>query len=54
MIYDESKIILKMFLEGIIKDAVTYTEHVCRKTLTAVDIVYSLKCQGRTLYGLGA
>jgi histone H4 len=54
MIYDETRIILKMFLEGIIRDAVTYTEHARRKTVTAMDIVYSLKRQGRTLYGFGA
>jgi histone H4 len=54
MICDETRIILKMFLEGIIRDAMTYTEHARRKTVTTVDIVYSLKCQGRTLYGFGA
>ena len=54
LIYDETRIILKMFLESVIRDAVTYTEHARRKTVTAMDIVYSLKRQGRTLYGFGA
>ncbi|KAK2963641.1 putative Histone H4 [Blattamonas nauphoetae] len=93
LIYDETRVILKMFLESIqprtkvyghprtandwnplggdgirtlmiigsvwcvdkaIRDAVTYTEHARRKTVTAMDIVYSLKRQGRTLYGFGA
>jgi histone H4 len=53
MIYDETRIILKMFLEGIIRNAVTYTEHARRKTVTAMDLVYSLKRQGRTLSGFG-
>ncbi len=42
-----------MFLEHVIRDAVTYTEHARRKTVTAMDVVYALKRQGRTLYGFG-
>merc|ERR1712154_747060 len=41
------------FLENVIRDAVTYTEHAKRKTVTAMDVVYALKRQGRTLYGFG-
>ena len=37
----------------VIRDAVTYTEHAKRKTVTAMDVVYALKRQGRTLYGFG-
>ena len=44
---------LKVFLENVIRDAVTYTEHARRKTVTALDVVYALKRQGRTLYGFG-
>ncbi|PRP86027.1 small nuclear ribonucleoprotein G [Planoprotostelium fungivorum] len=44
----------KVFLENVIRDAVTYTEHARRKTVTAMDVVYALKRQGRTLYGFGA
>ena len=44
---------LKGFLENIIKDAVAYTEHARRKTVTALDVVFALKRQGRTLYGFG-
>jgi histone H4 len=54
LIYDESRIVLKNFLDGIIRDAVTYTEHARRKTVTAMDVVYALKRQGRSLYGFGA
>ena len=42
-----------MFLENVIRDAVTYTEHAKRKTVTAMDMAYALKRQGRTLYGFG-
>eukprot|EP00923_Selenidium_pygospionis_P059875 GHVN01105408.1.p1 GENE.GHVN01105408.1~~GHVN01105408.1.p1 ORF type:complete len:104 (+),score=8.67 GHVN01105408.1:333-644(+) len=53
LIYEEIRNVLKGFLDSIIRDAVTYTEHGRRKTVTAMDIVYSLKRQGRTLYGFG-
>lgn len=43
----------QVFLENVIRDAVTYTEHAKRKTVTAMDVVYALKRQGRTLYGFG-
>ena len=52
-VYDESRGVLKIFLENIIRDAVTYTEHSKRRTVTALDVVYALKRQGRTLYGFG-
>ena len=53
MIYEETRGVLKVFLENVIRDAVTYTEHAKRKTVTAMDVVYALKRQGRTLYGFG-
>ena len=51
LIYEETRCILKVFLENVIRNAVTYTEHAKRKTVTAMDVVYALKLQGRTLYG---
>ncbi len=53
-IYDYSRDVLKGFLQGVVRDALTYTEHAKRKTVTAMDVVYALKRQGRTLYGFGA
>ncbi|PRP74142.1 hypothetical protein PROFUN_06467 [Planoprotostelium fungivorum] len=53
LIYEETRQVLKVFLENVIRDAVTYTEHARRKTVTAMDVVYALKRQGRTLYGFG-
>ncbi|XP_020896927.1 histone H2B-like [Exaiptasia diaphana] len=50
LIYEETRGVLKVFLENVIRDAVTYTEHAKRKTVTAMDVVYALKRQGRTLY----
>merc|ERR1712196_527033 len=52
-IYDDTRAVLRSFLEQVVRDAVTYTEHARRKTVTAMDVVYALKRQGRTLYGFG-
>lgn len=54
LIYDESRNVLRSFLENVVRDAVTYTEHARRKTVTAMDVVYALKRSGRSLYGFGA
>ncbi|XP_059197272.1 uncharacterized protein LOC131977845 [Centropristis striata] len=53
LIYKETRGVLKVFLENVICDAFTYTEHAKRKTVTAMDVVYALKRHGRTLYGFG-
>ena len=53
LIYEESRAVLKNFLESVIKDSVTYCEHAKRKTVTALDVIYALKRQGKTLYGFG-
>ena len=54
LIYDDSRLVLRNFLETVIRDSVTYTEHARRKTVTAMDVVYALKRQGKSLYGFGA
>ena len=41
-IYDEARDVTKSFLRMILKDAIAYTDHGRRKTITAVDIKYSL------------
>ena len=53
LIYEETRGTLKVFLQNTINDAVIYTEHAKRKTVTALDVVYALKRQGRTLCGFG-
>ena len=52
-IYEETRGVLKVFLENVIRDTINYTEHTKRKTVTAMNVVYALKRQGRTLYGFG-
>ncbi|KAK7231710.1 histone H4-like kinetochore protein [Aureococcus anophagefferens] len=51
LIYEETRGVLKVFLENVIRDSVTYTEHARRKTVTAMDVVYALKRQGRDAHG---
>ena len=41
LIYEETRGVLKVFLENVIRDAVTYCEHAKRKTVTAMDVVYA-------------
>ncbi|VDP97153.1 unnamed protein product [Trichobilharzia regenti] len=53
LIYEENRGVLKVFLENVIRDAVAYTKHAKRKTVTAMDVAYELKRQGRTLHGFG-
>ena len=50
-IYQEVRNALKQFIEKVLGDAITFASHGQRKTITAHDIVYALKRQGRTLYG---
>ena len=52
-IYKEIREVLQGFLRSVVRDSITYTEHARRKTVTAMDVVYALKRQGRTLYGFG-
>ena len=47
LIYEETRGVLKVFLENVIRDAVSYIEQAKRKTYTAMDVAYALK----TLYG---
>ena len=50
-IYPEMRDVLKNFLQRIIGTAIVYTEYASRKTVTVHDIIYSLKHEGRTMYG---
>ncbi|KOB72738.1 Histone H4 [Operophtera brumata] len=52
LIYEETRGVLKVFLENVIRDAVTYTEHAQRKTVNNRDVVYALRRQ-RTKFATG-
>merc|ERR1712173_472626 len=53
LIYDETRGVLKTFIENVVRDAVTYCDYSKRKTVTSLDVVYALKRNGRTIYGFG-
>jgi len=53
LVTEEVHTVLRNFLENVLRDAVTYTEHSKRKTVSTMDVVYALKRNGRTLYGFG-
>lgn len=50
-VYDETRGVLRAFLEGVVRDSVAYSEHARRKTVTTTDVVFALKRRGYPLYG---
>ena len=52
--YEEVRQVMRSFLERVVVGAVAFTDYAKRKTVTSADVVYSLKKQGRVLYGYGA
>ena len=42
-IYEDTRNVLKSFLDSVVRDTIAYTEHARRKTVTAMDVVYALK-----------
>ena len=42
------------FLQQVVRDTLTFTAHSKRRTITAMDVVYALKKNGRVLYGYGS
>ncbi|KAJ7499994.1 histone H4 [Mycena latifolia] len=53
MMCEDMRGALKIFLEGVVRDAALYAEHGYRSTVTSLDILYALKRNGHTLYGFG-
>ena len=53
LVYEHTRTALRVFLEKVMHDAVLYTDHARRTTVTAMDVVNALKSQGHTLYGFG-
>jgi histone H4 len=38
--YDDTRSVLKLFLQNVIRDALTLIEHGRRRTITAMDVVW--------------
>lgn len=53
LIYEETRNVLRHFIEDMMRITVPIVEHAKRHTATATDIVYALKRKGITLYGFG-
>ncbi|KAJ3312568.1 Nuclear import receptor [Boothiomyces sp. JEL0838] len=52
LIYEETRGVMKNFMDNLIKDTIIYTEHAKRKTVCTTDVLYALKRQGKPLYVL--
>ena len=50
LMYDETRGVLKVFLENVIRDTIAYTEYARRKTVSVNDVLYALKRRGSPLY----
>ena len=50
LVYNQVRTVTKNFLERVLKDAVMYTEHAKRKTVSTPDVIYALKRQAINLY----
>ena len=50
LMYEETRGVLKVFLENVIQDTIVYTEHARRKTVSVQDVLYALKRRGSPLY----
>ena len=51
-VYDEARFILKSFVDTVTADVAALLELTDRKTVRAVDVLFALKKQGRTLYAV--
>ena len=52
--YNEVREFADLMIVKVTKDSIVYAEAARRKTITAMDVVYALKKNGKTLYGYGA
>ena len=53
VMYEETRGILKKFVETIVRDSVAYTEYTKRTTVTVLDVLYALRKRNKHLYGYG-
>ena len=50
-IYEYGRQVIADFAEKLIRDALTYTEHGGRKTVTSMDVIHAMKRNGKVLLG---
>ena len=51
LIYEEVRGVMKQFLEAVVKDAIIFTQYCHWRTVTPVDVIFTLKQHGRNVYG---
>jgi len=51
LVYADVNDALRSFMTKIVGDSIYYMEHAGRKTVSATDVIFALKRNGRTLYG---
>lgn len=52
-VYEDARDVIKAFLTLILKDAMAYTDHARRKTITAIDIKHALDRNNIKYYACG-
>ena len=52
--YNPAREFIDAMLVRVTRDSIVYAEAAKRKTITAMDVVYALKKNGKTIYGYGA
>ena len=55
LIYEELRGVIKVEMEHVLRDAIAYTKHARRRTVTVLDVVYALRRNKNVsaLYGFG-
>ncbi|KAH8596066.1 histone-fold-containing protein [Bisporella sp. PMI_857] len=53
-IYEDLRAAMRAYIERVMRDVATITEHCNRKTITVTDIIFALRRQGRPIYGFDA
>jgi histone H4 len=51
--YSGTRDYIDEFLDRVVRDSATYANYSRRTTISAMDVVYALKKNGRVLYGFG-
>lgn len=52
-VHDNVRSYISDFLDKVVRDSLTFAEHGKRRTISALDVVYALKKNGRVIYGYG-
>ncbi len=51
LLHEETRGIIKSFVEGVVRDATAFTEYSRKRTVTTGSVVAALRQKGRAIYG---